>query len=559
MVRRIVHMLGGEIRGLHEAAYLLGFFALFSQLLALVRDRLLAGTFGAGNTLDIYYASFRIPDIIFVSVASLVSVYILIPFFVEKEKEGGDASRIFISSLFSVFTGMMLVVSGVVFLLVPWLSRLLFPGLVDSPLFPELIMLTRLLLLQPFFLGLSNLFGSVTQTRGRFLLYASGPLLYNLGIIGGILFLHPLFGIMGLAGGVVVGAALHLLIQIPFIFSEGLFPRIIMRPYWNDIRRVVVLSLPRTLALSANQLALVVLLGFASVLAVGSITIFNLAFNLQSVPLSIIGVSYSVAAFPTLARLFTTGERALFFEQMESSIRHIIFWSLPAVVLFVVSRAQIVRVILGVGAFDWTETRLVAAALALFVISLVAQSLSLLFVRGYYATGNTRIPLIINLLGAIGIVVFSIALLKLFTLMPTFRFFMEALLRVEGIEGTAVLMLPFGYSLALFLNALAFWFLFQRNFSSLWAAVSQTILHSFGSAIVMGFSAHFFLSIFDNIFDLNTFMGIFLQGLLSVLLGIIVGITLLFLLRNKEIREISNTVHHKFLKDRVVAPEQESI
>jgi len=552
-------MLGGEIRGLHEAAYLLGFFALFSQLLALVRDRLLAGTFGAGNTLDIYYASFRIPDIIFVSVASLVSVYILIPFFVEKEKEGGDASRIFISSLFSVFTGMMLVVSGVVFLLVPWLSRLLFPGLVDSPLFPELIMLTRLLLLQPFFLGLSNLFGSVTQTRGRFLLYASGPLLYNLGIIGGILFLHPLFGIMGLAGGVVVGAALHLLIQIPFIFSEGLFPRIIMRPYWNDIRRVVVLSLPRTLALSANQLALVVLLGFASVLAVGSITIFNLAFNLQSVPLSIIGVSYSVAAFPTLARLFTTGERALFFEQMVSSIRHIIFWSLPAVVLFVVLRAQIVRVILGVGAFDWTETRLVAAALALFVISLVAQSLSLLFVRGYYATGNTRIPLIINLLGAIGIVVFSIALLKLFTLMPTFRFFMEALLRVEGIEGTAVLMLPFGYSLALFLNALAFWFLFQRNFSSLWAAVSQTILHSFGSAIVMGFSAHFFLSIFDNIFDINTFMGIFLQGLLSGLLGIIVGITLLFLLRNKEIREISNTVHHKFWKSKVVAPEQESI
>lgn len=557
MVKNIVRLIGSEISGLHEAAYLLGAFAFFSQLLALVRDRLLASTFGAGPVLDVYYASFRIPDIIFVSIASLVSVYILIPFLTEKSAQGKKAEKTFISSVFSVFTGGILIVSLVAFFAAPFLSKLLFPGLVDSPLHAELILLTRVLLLQPIFLGISNLFGSITQTRRRFFLYAISPLFYNVGIIGGILFLYPVFGIVGLSIGVVVGAFLHLFIQLPFIISHGYLPRFTLRPLWSDIKRVVLLSLPRTLALSANQIALLVLLGFASVLAVGSITIFNLAFNLQSVPLSIIGVSYSVAAFPTLARLFTNGERQLFINQMVSATRHIIFWSLPAVVLFVVLRAQIVRVILGGGEFDWTETRLVAAALAIFVISLVAQGLTLLFVRGYYAAGNTRTPLIINLVGAVAVVGFAWGFLELFRMAPAFRFFMEALLRVEGIEGTEILMLPLGYSVALFGTATAFWVLFQRDFSSFWSSVSRTVLHSFSAAILMGFVAHRLLNALDNVLDINTFTGIFLQGLLSGVVGIIAGIMLLFFLRNEEVHEISRALHHKFWRAKTVVPEQE--
>jgi len=552
--------MGGSISGLHEAAYLLGLFALLSQLLALVRDRLLASSFGAGPLLDVYYASFRIPDIIFVSVASLVSVYILIPFLVEKSAQSKKAEQDFITSVFSVFTGMVLVVSTVVFLSVPFLTRILFPGLVESVYYEELIMLTRILLLQPIFLGLSNLFGSITQTRQRFLLYASSPLLYNAGIIGGILFLYPLFGIAGLAVGVVIGAFLHLMIQLPFIFSEGFTLRITFKPLWYDIKKVALLSLPRTLALSANQISLLVLLGFASLLASGSITVFNFAFNLQSVPLAIIGVSYSVAAFPTLARLFTNGQRELFVAQMITAARHIIFWSLPAVVLFIVLRAQIVRVILGAGEFGWSETRLVAASLALFSVSIVAQGLTLLFVRGYYAAGNTRTPLLINVTSAVGIVFFAWLFLHIFNTVPTFRFFMEELLRVNGIAGTEVLMLPLGYSLASILGMVAFWILFQRDFSRFWSSLWRTILHSLFASLSAGFVAYHLLNFFDNIFDVNTFIGIFLQGLLSGVGGSIVGILLLLLVGNKEISEISHSLRHKFWKERsVVSPEREEI
>ncbi len=560
MVKAIIRLMGGGIRGLHEAAYLLGAFALLSQILALVRDRLLASSFGAGPMLDVYYASFRIPDIIFVSVASLVSVYVLIPFLVEKSAENKKAEQDFISSIFSVFTGIILIVSLAVFFAVPYLTRFIFPGLVDSPFYGDLVILTRILLLQPIFLGFSNLFGSITQTRQRFLLYALSPLLYNAGIIGGILFLYPSFGMIGLAFGVVIGAFLHLLIQLPFIFSEGLMPRITLKPFWSDIKKVTQLSLPRTLALSANQVSLIVLLGYASVLTSGSIAIFNFAFNLQSVPLAIIGVSYSVAAFPTLAKLFTNGQKELFVEQMIIVARHIIFWSLPAVVLFIVLRAQIVRVILGSGEFGWSETRLVAASLALFSISLVAQSLILLFVRGYYASGNTRIPLLINVTSAIGIVFFAWIFLTLFRTIPTFRFFTEDLLRVDGIAGTEVLMLPLGYSMASILGVIAFWVLFQIRFNRFWSSLWRTILHSLFASLSAGLVAYHLLNFFDNIFNINTFIGIFTQGLLSGIGGVIVGIALLVLVKNKEINEISRSLRHKFWRERaIVSPEREEI
>jgi len=225
MVRRILQLIHSEIRGLHEAAYLLGLFALFSQILALVRDRLLAHFFGAGTTLDIYYASFRIPDIIFVSIASIVSIYVLIPFLAEKGALSKSAEKRFIDNVFSAFSLSIIGISLVVFLFVPQLTKFLFPGLFETPLYNDLIVITRILLLQPIFLGFSNLLGSIVQTRGRFMLYAISPLLYNVGIIIGIFFLYPFFGMAGLAMGVVLGALLHFGVQLPYIVKSGFLPK----------------------------------------------------------------------------------------------------------------------------------------------------------------------------------------------------------------------------------------------------------------------------------------------------------------------------------------------
>ena len=122
---------------------------------------------------------------------------------------------------------------------------------------------------------------------------------------------------------------------------------------------------------------------------------------MQSVPLAIVGASYSLAAFPTLAGLWTKGDTRTFVSTLSTAMRHIFFWSVPALVLFVVLRAQIVRTVLGSGAFDWSDTRLTAASLALFAVSVVAQSAILLLTRAYYAAGKTRAPLFIAFGGAL--------------------------------------------------------------------------------------------------------------------------------------------------------------
>ncbi|MBI4118259.1 MAG: murein biosynthesis integral membrane protein MurJ [Parcubacteria group bacterium] len=554
MVTKLKDLLYGETSGLLEAAFLLGGFALFSKLLALVRDRLLAGNFGAGLELDIYYAAFRVPDFVFISLASLVASAVLIPFFVERLGDKEDAERFF-NSIFTVFFLAITVVSAILFVAMPRLAPLVVPGF-DPASEETMILLSRIMLLSPILLGLSGLFASVTQALRRFFIYALTPVVYNLGIILGILFLYPTFGMPGLAYGVVLGSLLHFAIQLPVLARNGFLPRFSFGLRFAELERVLALSLPRTITLSANHLVILIFIAMASLVAEGSIAVFNLSYNLQSVPLSVIGISYSVAAFPTLAYLLSNGKRTAFVSQILTAARHIIFWSIPITVLFIVLRAQIVRTIFGTGEFGWAETRLTAAALALFALSVAAQSLLLLFVRGYYAAGYTKKPLFVNVISAVGTVLLGSFLFSLFSSSETFKYFIETVLRVEGLEGTSILMLPLAFSIGQILNLVALWIFFSRDFDAPFKEVWLTLRHSFYGAVAMGFVSFESLRVFDDVFDLNTLFGIFSQGFLSGLIGILAGILLLLLLGNQEVKEIGKALHGKFWRGKPIAPDQ---
>lgn len=554
MIQRIFSLLHQEVRGLHEAAYLLGIFALGAKVLALFRDRLLAHNFGASESLDIYYAAFRIPDFIFITLASVVASAVLIPFMVEKLQKGTDA-RHFFNSIFTLFFISVIVVSAIVFVAMPFLSYLIAPGF-SLEAQKEMTLLSRIMLLSPILLGLSGLFASVTQALQRFFVYALSPILYNLGIIIGILFFYPLFGLAGLSFGVVLGSLLHMVIQLPVLSRQRFIPRFLLHVSFSEIKNVLFLSVPRTITLSASHVVFLIFISFASLMGEGSISIFNLAFNLQSVPLSIIGVSYSVAAFPILSRMITDGNRHAFVEQVLSSLRHIIFWSFPVLVLFIVLRAQIVRTILGTGEFGWDETRLTAAALALFSVSVIAQSVILLLVRGFYSAGKTKIPLWVNVLSSLSIIVFAFVCMYIFKTQDSFRYFVESLLRISFVPGTIIVMLPLAFSLGTLINVLVLWHFFKKEFGISARMLSETIRHSFYSSVFMGFVAYQFLNVFDNVFNINTFWGIFLQGLCAGIIGIIVGIALLKVLRNKEIVEVQMSLHQKFWKQKPIAPDQ---
>ena len=246
-------------------------------------------------------------------------------------------------------------------------------------------------------------------------------------------------------------------------------------------------------------------------------------------------------------------------EHSVATARFIIFWSLPLTVLFIVLRAQIVRVVLGSGLFDWDDTRLTAAALAIFLVSSMFQCLLLLFMRGFYSAGFTRKPFFINLVSTVILVIGTWGLVKVFYLSEGFRYFTSALLKVEDLPGTAVLMLPLGLSIATTINGLLHWVAFEREFQGFSHGVSRTFFNCLGASVIMGAIAYIGLNIFALFFDTTTPSRIFLQGAVAGLLSMAVGIVVLVLLKSKELSEIWNAIHYRFWKTKVIATEPEIV
>lgn len=556
MVRSVLNVVYNEIRGLHQAAYVLGAFTLGSQFLALIRDRLLAHQFGAGVELDLYYTAFRIPDFLYVLFASTLSVYVLIPFVAERTaKEGAPSARKLLSEVFSVFLIGYSALSLLVIVTIPYLIPHLFPGFVGES--ETLITLIRILMLQPFLLGLSSLYGVITQYGHRFVLYAVSPLIYNVGIICGILFLYPVFGLYGVGWGVVLGAFGHLVIQLPFIRGSELNPSFTPSITVRNIINVFRVSLPRALTLSLHQFVLLGFAGFASLMAVGSVSVFQFAFNLQSVPLAIVGVSYSVAAFPLLARHYAESEFAEFGKLIMNALRHILFWSLPAIALIIVIRAQFVRIVLGSGEFDWNDTRLTAAVLALFALSLAAQAVHMLLVRALYATQNTRLPFFATLLSSVLAIVGALMAHSLILTNEGFRTLIESLMRLRDVPGVEVLALPLGYSLALIIESILLTLLVHRelfiNIRTIFFATVRGIL----AALFAGFCAYTTLNFYATGIEADTLPTIFLQGLFASLVGSLGALIVYYVLHSPELGEAYAAIHKKIFRTAPVGPQDE--
>lgn len=559
-MEKILRIFGKEYVNINQAALLLGLFAFLSQILGLFRDRFIAHFIGPSPMLDTYYAAFRIPDLIYISIASLASITVLIPFLATRMKDGAvtDEAQKFLNDVFTVFLSVMVLVSVIAFFILPHLAFFIAPGF--SPEMQDRVMeLSRIMLLSPILMGLSNLFGTITQIFRKFFIYSLSPILYNLGIIIGIVFLYPIFGIYGLALGVALGALMHFLVQFFASRACGFYPSFSHAINFSDIKRVAITSLPRTLGLSMNNIALISIIAFASFFKSGSISIFNLSLNLQSVPLNIIGVSFAVAAFPTLVKSMSAGKIDDFKEHLRSAGRAIVFWSLPVTFLFIVLRAQIVRVILGSGSFSWENTRLVAASLAIFSVSVLAQAMTALLSRAYYAKGDTRRPLAVNFICSLSIIFLTYGFIHLFNGVPFFRYFIESILKVTDIAGTEVLMLPLAYSCGTILNFILHLFFVHKDFMERGTFISKTFFQSLGASFFIGFVAYLSLNVLSPIFGTTTFWGVFLQGFISGILGIVVGVLILHLLKNEELEDLAKTLKTRFWKVKVVAPSQEGL
>lgn len=534
---------------MHQAAYVLAVAALLSQILGLIRDRLLASTFGAGVDLDTYYAAFRLQEVVFTGVVSLVSLSALLPVLAERlDKDAAAAARL-LNTVFSALIVGVVAVSIVLWLWAPIILPHIFTGLFPGGHNDALITLSRILLLSPLLLGISSLFTALAQIHRRFILTAVSPLLYNAGIIVGIVLFYPLLGLAGLAWGVIFGALLHMLIQVPFVQSVRLLPRFSFDWQAKDLARLIGISLPRAVGLFLNTAVFLLLIGIASHTGEGGVTVLSFSFNLQSVFVAMIGASYSVAAFPVLAAHFSRGEHEYFQRYATGAARHILFWSIPVSVLFWVLSLPIVDVILGVGAYSEQAVAATAAVAATFALSLAAQNISLLLMRAMYAGGKTLVPV----LSAVAATAITVCLTLLFVFLPLGTSI--RLLTYVGYGGPLVL-LAAAFSLGALLQALLLvWFAASRRLIQARELLAPCV-HGLIAALAGGLVAWLALVFLQN-FVMHTGVWITLgEGLFAGLLGIGVWATALHIFGSREFQEVFSSVCARFALLRPLSIEQ---
>lgn len=540
---RALSYLSIEVRGLQAAAYILALSSLASSLLALVRDRVLAHLFGAGAELDIYYAAFRVPDLVFISVGALVSAYVLIP---ELARRDEASQRRYIDSLIVCFGALVAIVAGGAAMFTPLILATFFPALAYAQ--EDLVFLTRILLAQAVLLGFSNIAAGITQFRHRYALYALSPIVYNLGIIYGALVLVPSHGLAGLAYGVVLGAALHLGIQLPPLLREGLGRELLSPPEWRSFLATARISLPRALALSFGQFAFFGLLSLAAALPAGSVAVFMFAYNLQGVPLSVIGASYATAAFPLLAETHARGAMSAFLAHAALAVRQMFFWSLPALALVIVLRAHIVRAALGSGAFDWTDTRLTAAALALFSLSLASQGVSLLLIRAWYAAGKTLIPVSISFATALMTLLLAFSYLRMVQYADVASF-LEALLRIDNLIGTDVVVLAFAFSVASITGAFLLVVSIEWYFGGFVTQIRRSFWEALTAAFSAGCAAYGVLWMIGGITLASTLASVLLKALIAGGIGIVSAGVVYHLLGSREYFENALALRRRIWRD----------
>lgn len=531
MIRKIFKR---QTNNITAAAYILAASSIASALLGLFRDRLLAGKFGAGQELDIYYAAFRIPNLVFGLLISGGIIAAFLPVFSEYFAKNKKKAWELTSNTLNVFLLFSILICGLLVIFAPYIIRLIVPGF-NPESRAMTVLLTRIIFLSPIFFGISNIFASVLQYFNRFLVYALAPVFYNLGIIFGIFVFVPFFGLPGLAYGVVLGAFLHWLIQAPAVFASGFSYKLIFNLRSYALRKIVRLMVPRTISAVASHFNLIVITAIASTLGAGNIAIFNFSEHLRALPIGIIGGSFAVAAYPFLARFWANGQKEKFFKSLSLTLRQTLFLTVPLSLLMLLMRGQIVRIILGTGKFGWLETRLTAASLGLFAVGIFAYALIPFIVRAFFSLQDTKTPLFVSIF-SLGLNV-SLSFLFVWLLkFPNFFYNILAnLFNLRDIENIAVIGLPLAVSLSgIFQLVLLFLLLYRKigdfHIREIWHSLRKILLAS----ILMSGFVYLSLFVVARFINVLTAKGILIQAVVGFLVGIIIYSLAARVLRLKE-------------------------
>jgi putative peptidoglycan lipid II flippase len=523
MIKKIFLSQSKTITG---AAIILGTASFISRFIGVIRDRIFTHYFGAGEILDSYYAAFRIPDLVYNLVVIGAITAGFVPVFVELMTQNKEEAWRVANSVLNILGSALFAVCSILFIFTPQLIRIIVPGFTEAQLHTTII-LTRIMFLSPILLGISGIVSGILQSFRSFFVFAITPITYNLGIIFGAVVLVPILGTLGLAYGVVIGACAHLLVQLPALYKNGFhYQRLFLwkNPY---VRKIGAMLIPRTLSLATSQINVMAMTFMASLIGPGSVTIFNLADNLQYFPIGIIGISFGAAALPAFSQAVAENDITRLVERFALTIRQILFLIIPTTILFLLLRAQIVRVVLGSGQFDWIATIRTADTLAFFALSMFAGALLPTISRCFFALKDTLTPFIVGLVATIINIILSWQFKNFF-----------------GVPGLA-----FGFSIATILQLSLMWILLHKKIGQ----IGETgMLHSLYkisiAALIMGITIQYLKTPVSTIVDMTKFWGIFLQGFISGLMGMLSYCIICYLLKVTEFIILIDSIKQKYVK-----------
>jgi len=380
-------------RRLRRAALLVMALFVVSRVLGLVRQMVIGALFGTSGDLDAYLAANRIPEMIFLVVVGGALGSAFIPAFADHlAKEDNAGAWHLASAVVNLALIALTATAGLTAVFAPALVRTVIAPGFDLPQQALTVRLLRLMLISPVIFGVSGIVMAALNAHQHFFLPALAPSLYNLSIIGGALLLGPRIGVRGMAVGVVVGAALHLLVQVPGLLRYG--ARYVPTLGLDDpgVREVGRLMAPRVLGTAITQINFVVNNSLASGMGEGAVSAINYAWLLMLLPQGVFAQAVATAVFPTFAAQAARGERAEMQSTLAATLRAVFFLCLPATMGLLVLGRPLVGLLFERGTFEATATEAVTWALAFYALGLVGHAGLEIVARAFYALHDTFTP-----------------------------------------------------------------------------------------------------------------------------------------------------------------------
>lgn len=502
-----------------SAAFIIMSTVILSQVLGLVRERLLISIFGASSILGAYDYANVLPDTIFqlVIAASLTSAFI--PVFSEylsknQEKEGHRMA----STLLVVSLCLFMLISIILGVFAPFFLQLFnLGGNLSSEQLMLIANLMRIIIAGQLLFIVGTFMTALLQSYHHFFIPGIALAFYNFGIILGIFFLHEHFGIYSAPFGIIIGATIYVLIQIPLARKVGFSFTPSFSYIWHDgIQKVFHLMWPRTIQVGVQQLgtvALAIIIGFM-IDPLRMKYLFGLARTLMFAPVSLIGFSIAQAAFPILSR--EKSNVPDFKKTFITSFNQLLYLILPISVLILVLRVPIVRLVYGADRFDWNATLLTGKTLALFSISIFAQALIVLLYKAFYSLHNTKIPLITSAVGTAVLIGLSYVFVV--------------------INGMDIQSVALAFSLSNILQFLILFLILDRKLGGFdKGELTLTISKFFISTVLTGFALYIPIKLLDQlVIDTTRTLGLMLLTGISTTAGLLLYLFLTWLLNIKE-------------------------